>query len=224
MKKITAYQIAPEYQTSPLEYGDAPENVYIFGNNRMNGIRADEIDEIRNALENIADAYNEMQRGEYADGNSHLGGCIWYHMPRPSGIVYSRVERLQIVKLAQEYNDEPHTTTTAAFRAVCDALEILHGIAFDWHMITGSCQGDWQYMICPDEYTKDDLEIIETEYFNTGDEWRIDDNGDEFYVYTHAWNDDGKRREIADAVGCDPCDVVLYAFDGYTQTPKYKEM
>lgn len=224
MKKITAYQIAPEFQESPLSYGDAPENVYIFGNDRLCGIRADEIDEIRNALENIAESYDEMQRGEYADGNSHLGACIWYHMPRPSGIVYSRAERLQIVKLAQEYNDEPHTTTTAALRAVCDALEILHGIAFDWHQISGCCQGDWQYMICPDEYGREHRDVIETEYFNTGDEWRIDDDGDEYCIYTHAWNDDGKRQEIADAVGCDPSDVILYEFDGYERTPKYKEV
>lgn len=222
MKKITAYQIAPEHRTSPLEYGDILENVYIFGNGNFDGIRSDEINEIRTALEDIAAEYDDVINGRLHNENLHA--IIWYHLPRPSGIGYNRTERLQILKLAQEYNDEPHTTTTAAFRAVCDALEILHGIAFDWHMITGGYQGDWQYMICPDEYTKDDREIIETEYFNTGDEWQIDDNGDEFYVYTHAWNDDGKRREIADAVGCDPCDVVLYAFDGYTQAPKYKEM
>jgi DNA-binding Xre family transcriptional regulator len=224
MKKITAYQIAPEYQTSPLEYSDAPENVYIFGNDRMNGIRADEIDEIRNALENIADAYNEMQRGKYADGNANLHACIWYHMPRPSGIVYTRAERLQIVKLAQEYNDEPYTTTTAALRAVCDALEILHGIAFDWHEIRGCCQGDWQYIICPDEYGREYRREIETEYFNTGDEWNVNVDGCECAVYTHSYRDDEKRQEISAAVGCDPSDVILYAFDGYERIPKYKEV
>jgi hypothetical protein len=81
-------------------------------------------------------------------------------------------------------------------------------------------------MICPDEYTKYDREIIETEYFNTGDEWRItDDDGDDvLFVYTHSWCDDEKRREIADAVGYDPSDVILYAFDGYERIPKYKEV
>lgn len=222
MKKITAYQIAPEYQTSPLEYGDAPENVYIFGNSRMNGIRADEIDEIRNALEDIAAEYDDVINGRLRNENLHA--IIWYHMPRPSGIGYTRAERLQIVKLAQEYNDEPGATTTAALRAVCDALEILHGIAFDWHEIRGCCQGDWQYMICPAEYGREYRDEIETEYFNTGDEWKIDDNGDTFTVYTHSWRDDEKRQEIADAVGCDPSDVILYAFDGYEYTPKYKEV
>ena len=79
-------------------------------------------------------------------------------------------------------------------------------------------------MICPDEYGIEYRREIETEYFNTGDEWKIDDNGDTFTVYTHSWRDDEKRQEIADAVGCDPSDVILYAFDGYEYTPKYKEV
>ena len=56
------------------------------------------------------------------------------------------------------------------------------------------------------------------------DEWKIDDNGDTYTVYTHSWRDDEKRQEFADAVGCDPSDVILYAFDGYEYTPKYKEV
>ena len=32
------------------------------------------------------------------------------------------------------------------------------------------------------------------------------------------------RQEIAAAVGCNPSDVILYAFDGYERTPKYKEV
>lgn len=42
-RKIYAYQIPPERQCSPLEWGDAPENVYIFGNRDFIGIHADVI-------------------------------------------------------------------------------------------------------------------------------------------------------------------------------------
>lgn len=222
MKKITAYQIAPEYQTSPLEYSDAPENVYIFGNNHMNGIRADEIDEIRNALEGIAEKYEDIIDGKLHDINMHA--VIWYHLPKTSGEGYTRSERLKMIDIANAYVNETHTTTTGALNAVCNALEILHGMPFDWHEIHGCCQGDWQYMICPDEYGREYRDEIETEYFNTGDEWKIDDDSDTFTVYTHSWRDDEKRQEIADAVGVSPDMVTLYAFDGYTRTPKYKEV
>lgn len=222
-RKIFAYQIPPERRCSPLELGDEPENVYIFGNDRMNGIRADEIDEICSALENIAESFDEMQRGEYGDGNTNLHACIWYHLPRQNGDAYTRAERVQIVKLAQEYSAEPCATTAAALDALCAVLEILRGMPFDWHTLRGCVQREWTYCIMPDEYGKEYRDEIETEYFNTGDEWTIDDDGDEFCIYTHAWNDDEKRQEIADAVGCDPSDVILYAFDGYECAPKYKE-
>ena len=224
MKKITAYQIAPEYQTSPLEYSDVLDHVYVFGNSNLIGIRADEIDEIGNALENIAESYDEMQRGEYADGNANLHACIWYHLPKPSERGYTRAERMRIVQLATAYAEEPHGMTTAALDIVCNVLAILHGMPFDWHMICGCCQSDWQYLICPDAYGKEYRDEIETEYFNTGAEWNVNVDGCECAVYTHSWRDDEKRQEIADAVGCDPSDVILYAFDGYTQTPKYREV
>ena len=68
-------------------------------------------------------------------------------------------------------------------------------------------------------------EYFEIEYFNTGKEWRLEDEeGDDFgNVYTHEWKDDERKREIAENIGVDPGEVTLYLFDGWTKTAKYKE-
>lgn len=211
MKKITAYQIAPEYQTSPLEYSDAPENVYIFGNSRMNGINADEIDDIYNALETLADDI------DFAPEDA----CFIKKADRSE---YTPEEWEELTKIAREYAGIISGDGRSDRECARDALALVYGKPFTLCTIRGCCQSDWQYMICPDEYSIEYRREIETEYFNTGDEWQIDNVGDTFTVYTHGWRDDEKRREIADVVGCDPSDVILYAFDGYERTPKYKEV
>ena len=70
--------------------------------------------------------------------------------------------------------------------------------------------------------------MLGTEFFNTGAEWIVHDEdtvpecaedvqGYSFYVY------DNTRKEIAEAEGVDPEDVVLWGYDGMRQVPKYKE-
>lgn len=211
MKKITAYQIAPEYQTSPLEYSDAPENVYIFGNNHMNGINADEIDDIYNALETLADDL------DFAPEDA----CF---IKKADGSEYTPEEWEELAKIAQEYAGIIHGDGRNDRECARDALALVYSKPFALCTIRGCCQSDWQYMICPDEYGIEYRREIETEYFNTGDEWNVNVDGCECAVYTHSYRDDEKRQEIAAAVDCDPSDVILYAFDGNERTPKYKEV
>jgi hypothetical protein len=70
------------------------------------------------------------------------------------------------------------------------------------------------------------------EYFNTGSEWIIHDEESEpetvkdisgYSVYCYSWNTDGIKKEIADAAGSDPDDVILYEFDKYINVPADKE-
>ena len=79
------------------------------------------------------------------------------------------------------------------------------------------------------------LEAFEIEYFNTGTEWIIDDgefdpendsplNINGCSVYCTSGSEEGIRKEIADAEGFDPADVVLYAFEGWSRTAQYEEV
>jgi hypothetical protein len=218
--KIYAKQISPENTTSPLLYDGMPENVYIFGNNKL-------IDHNGAAIENIQNAMYEAA----AEIKNLLCGCSCYDsfisvvydfLPAPENKnEYGRADRLKWRQLLLAFDagaiDDDDATTAA--------LEIITGRAYEYATIRGCCQGDWQNIIYPAEYGDEWLKNFEIEYFNLGDEWRItDDDENGYYFYTHEWSNDKKRAEIADAAGVDPSDVVLLAFDGWQRVATYKEI
>ena len=100
-------------------------------------------------------------------------------------------------------------------------------------IISGCCQSDWQAGFCPvEEWSREALEVFETEYFNTGSEWIIHDEDGEpespeevtgYSVYCVGWNDEQIKRELADAAGeSDPAAVVLFKFTGWSRCPEYE--
>lgn len=125
--------------------------------------------------------------------------------------------------------------TTPEFDAIYDrfdgekrilrALHLVTGKRYEKRTIRGSCQSDWQDIYYPvDDYTRDMLDILETEYFNTGSEWIIDPDGDNFSVYAHGWNNELIRAELANAAGVTPEEITLLAFSGWKKTAVYEEV
>jgi hypothetical protein len=229
--KIYAKQVAPEMQESPLFlFSDlaecVPAGVYVFGNRDYKGVNAAAIDELQNVLYDAAEDLKSMTRGEYPGPRTKndFYALLWYHFPTENGRKYSRADRLKWRDLLLDF-DAGAVTEDDATRA---ALELITGDEYDDATIRGCCQGDWMRVLYPAALGREWLDIFECEYFNTGDEWRLsfdDPDGDENeYIYTHSWNDDEKRAEIAREYGAQPGDVVLYAFDGWSREPIYKEV
>ena len=193
--KIKAYQVAPEYQESPLYlFDEATEDLEIYGNRDFKRRTSAKFDEVLECLEN----------GDFSD--FEFTGC--------------KAERLE--ELCNKYG----TRGALDEQIIAEALSIVTGQKWEYRQISGCCQSDWNYIYYrPEEWTEKALEYFEIEYFNTGDEWRIEsEEGEDFgSIYTHEWNDDGKKREIAENIGVDPEDVTLYLFDGWTRTANYKE-
>lgn len=193
--KIKAYQVAPEYQESPLCLSyEVLEGLEIYGN--KNYIRRTSLtfDEVLECLE-----YGDFSDFEF------------------TGYKAERLEELCNKYYTQGANNEA---------IIAEALSIVTGKKWEYKQICGSCQSDWNYIYYrPEEWPEKALEYFEVEYFNTGDEWRIEDEaGDDLVsVYTHEWDDDGKKQEIAENIGVYPDEVTLYLFDGWTKTAKYKE-
>lgn len=218
--KIYARQVPPEYQESPLFMGDWPENVFVFGNRYFKD-HAERLEDIRRGLEDIYDV---------CQGWSHYSNLADVIPARDDGREYTRAERIKFAVLAEEYAE---TGTREENAVLCDALELITGLEYEYTEIRGCCQGDWQNIIYPAEYGREWLECFESEYFNTGSEWIIDDTGDAmpdpadivgWSLYAHAWGADAIRAEIAAAVGVNTDDVILYQFDGWTKTAKYQEV
>ena len=218
--KIYAKQIPPEYQESPLFLGDEfwPENVFVFGNRDFNQ-HADTLNELKTALENIVEVFDDMQRGQ--GWTDDLAYAIHCELPEEYRREYSRSERLKMVELANEYC---FAKSYEENDVLCKVLELITGKTWDNGTIRGCCQGDWQEIIFPAEYGREWLKDFETEYFNTGSEWIVDPDGENVSVYAHSWNNDGTRAELADAVNVKPEDIVLLAFSGWTKTAVYAEV
>lgn len=194
--KIKAYQVAPERQESPLWLIDEMfEGLEIYGNRDFKRHTSTTFDEVLECLE----------CGDFS--NFEFTGY--------------KAERLE--ELCNKYG----TRGADDEEIIAEALSVATGQKWEYKQISGCCQSDWNYIYYrSDRWTTKALEYFEIEYFNTGDEWRIEDEeGDDMgSVYTHEWNDDERKREIAENIGANPDDVTLYLFDGWTKTAKYKEV
>ena len=194
--KYKAYQVAPEYQTSPLDtFGlDYLEGLEIYGNKDCKWYMSGIFDNVLEALEE-----------EDFD-------CV-----DTEGKDINRLEELAAKYYTRGANNEA---------IIAEALSIVTGRKWEYKCIRGCCQSDWQYIYyMPDMWSNKQLEYLEIEYFNNGEEWRVmDEGGEKCYYYTHEWSDCEKTRELAESIGCDIKDLTLYAFDGWERTPKYKEI
>ena len=219
--KIYAKQVTPEYQESPLFMEEWPENVYVFGNRHYKDHGGDYIENIKNYMYDAADELKRVLRGEFS-GDYSLIEILNDFLEPENGREYSRADRLKWRALLLNFDSGAISDDDA----IITALELITGDKYENATIRGCCQGDWNNIIYPAEYGREWLENFEIEYFNTGDEWQISegspDADDCYYFYSHAWNDDGKRAEIADAAGVDPVDVVLYVFTGYSKIAEYR--
>ena len=224
--KIYARQIAPEYQESPLFLGEgfAPDEIIIAGNDRLCGIRVDELQRIDDALENIVEEWDDMQRG--AGYYSTWADALRDMIPPEGRADYTRDERKRWRAIAEEFERGDERD------ARCDALTLQTGHRWGCVQISGCCQGDWNVLYYPeDAWTREGIKALEAEYFNTGSEWIVHDgetppegpedvNG--FSIYCTSDNSDGIRAEIASETGCDAADVILYRFSGYERRATYR--
>ena len=211
--KIYAKQVPPEYQESPLFMEDWPENVFVFGNRHYTA-HAERLEDIKRSLEDISDVCN---------GYGYTNNLLDVIPSRDDGREYTRPERQQLARLAQNYMEYGSCSSDES-ELLCDVLELMTGQKYEYATIRGCCQGDWQEIIYPAEYGREWLQCFEMEYFNTGTEWSVNVDGCNVSAYTYSWKDDDTRAEIAAAVGVDPGDVILYSFTGWSRTPEYTEV
>lgn len=191
--KYKAYQIAPEHQKSPL---DLDVDFAEFEGMEIYGNR-DYESRTSQTFDNVRAAlyYDNFDTFDVSEGDEK-----------------------KLHELAEKYayagrNEE----------IISAALSIVTGQKWDHKQIYGSCQSDWNIIYYrPELWSAADLCVFEIEYFNTGTEWEVqDENGEEIrraYVYEYYQ----AKEEIAEALDVNTADVVLYWFDGWTKTEKYR--
>lgn len=210
--KIHAYQRPPEYQESPLFWDDSSfEGVELYGNRRFTERTSDLFHNIPLILDDIAEELRYLQEGRklYTDFSTILEALTGRDD-------YTRPERKKWVEIVKRW-----TETDEESKVFLDALDLITGKEHAQATLRGCCQGDWQYIIYPAEYGENWLRSFEIQYFNLGTEWTVkEDDENEFSIYCTT---DDPRAEIAEATGATPGDIILYEFDGWTHTPRYRE-
>lgn len=232
--KIYARQIAPEYQESPLFYGEEffPDDIIVTGNRHYNSHTIPVYDRILDCYDDAAEYLEELQRCKKGAAYKNVTEIIHDYFP------------------ALEYREKPYNTRDIHRIRVClelygtrkyyegdyilEMLEAITGETWSAGTIRGCCQDEWQDIYYPvKNWSAESIARFECEYFNTGSEWIIHDGNTEpetpedidgCSCYCIGWNDLDIRKEIAAAAGFPDAAVILYKHTGYTKTAQYTEV
>ena len=221
-RKVYARQVPWEWQESPWDDEQLKtDKAALYGNRSYRRYVFDEFEQVVKALEEMD--WDDVGTARLYSTEQEM---LLDYVP-PVGRGSYTDEEIEAWKFAcQMYN--PNYGRNEQW-GICMGLTLMLGKEYDYKTLRGSCQSDWIYFIYPtDLYDDEAVRCLETEFFNTGEEWIVHDEdtvpecaedvqGYSFYVY------DNTRKEIAEAEGVDPEDVVLWGYDGMRQVPKYKE-
>lgn len=235
-KKIYARQVPPEHQESPLycfcytrdglDLSELYTGITLTGNRDFCGYKTPEYE----AAEHVDDAADEWINGQEWTGEPvKIEEALRdYGIEKQNGKKWTPRELGQWKRLFQSWDRNPYDGRDADDR-IADALELMTGKPYTAQTLRGCSQGDYIKCFFPyKEYTQGEIDRLETEYFNTGEEWIIYDEdpdnnpeADCFSCYVYSWKDDEKRAEIAAAAGGAPDDMELHEFTGWRRIACY---
>lgn len=230
MVKFYAKQVDPEWQEENLFYqikgkdkrtilgfnDDIYEdNVIIVGNNEYLEHR---IPEYQRLLDFDNAYFYEYGNTCYWANDSEFINC---YLKKSNGKQYSTIEIHKWKELFKKYEERNRLEDI-----VCEALELMTGKQWYWFTIRGCMQREWQCGYASEIITRKDIDYIEMCYFNTGSEYIVYENKEDFdsecngcSYYVDSYN---SKSILCELLGCEEDELEMYDFDGYTKTPKYK--
>lgn len=229
MTKVIFKQIPPENQICADFDFLADNPIIITGNRDYYGVNKDIYDNIMEAINDLQNAQEESENSE--KWPEFLKDIDYYFPPKDLDIFGE-------IKKHSAYTSEELAELKAIFCAdaekwqefwknenelICRMLTLQYGEKWDVTGIYGYCQREWNYIFYPACLESEDFNFIryfEDIYFNKGSEWI--EQKEQCYYYVPAYED--TRQFLAAEVGEKPEDITLLAFDGYIQTPKYREI
>lgn len=210
---IYAKQVEPKNQESHIDFAYEEINFSIYGNNKLPSYTTDSFKYILD-LRNDFWTYN----GFLAMSENEL---IRYFNRELSLYRNNKPYSIEEIRMLKKYLYEDSALT------ICKIASIVLDTEWNVVIIHGSSKSDWNYLY----YEKSmpiDKRMIEKDYFNTGSEFIISDNenfDDPYYIYCYGDTNDEIRKEIADDNHCDPSEIKMFVFNGYTEpVPIYKEV
>ena len=219
-KKIYAKQVSPEFQgdfiSDIFAYDEAFSNITVCGNDRLYCRQTEVFTRVYDALNSGDLAYYIDNIGDCYSPYTTATEAINDYLYREDGKRYSCKDIHELKELIEEYST---CDCSKENDIICKVLSIVTRQDYDYTSIRGYCQGDWNEVFYPiDEYSNDDIRTFEAYYFNTGSEWIIHDcdgmpeSAEDIDGYSMYCVTDDVQKEIAEAEGVNPEDVVLYEY------------
>lgn len=232
--KIYARQIMPEFQDSRIfdDDGNGVEYINVWGNKDYQSRTSSVFDRVKECLdagelaEDIEAVMEKNPSAIYGNITEAINNQLW----RDDGKPYSTRQIGKLKQLVLQYSE---CRSSEEDQILVDVLSIVTGEEWDYRNIHGCCQSEWNTVYYPVKYwTKESLDAFETMYFNTGSEWIVHEGDTEptspeeidgCAYYCVSWNDEGIKKELAEAVGVEnPEDIILYKYAGSVSVPIYK--
>lgn len=233
--KYICRQVNPAYQESPM-YRDIDmrneiyNKLFLIPTEHCYGIRNDVLKDFFNNVEEAADEwYAIKEKSSYRtyDTITEILNNLLY---REDGKKWNTRQAHAWKEILGSWDEDEE-------RIVLKALDLYYGGNWDSRQINGCCQGDWALVYFDSsEWSKESIEALEIEYFNLGEEWACsctpitdeeakeateEDTTDEVWVYVYSWDEENKRKEIADAIGCNENEVVMFKHCGVVNYSVY---
>ena len=216
--KIYARQIMPEFQDSRIfdDDGNGVEYINVWGNKDYQSRTSSVFDRVKECLdagelaEDIEAVMEKNPSAIYGNITEAINNQLW----RDDGKPYSTRQIGKLKQLVLRYSE---CRSSEEDQILVDVLSIVTGEEWDYRNIHGCCQSEWNTVYYPVKYwTKESLDAFETMYFNTGSEWIVHEGDTEptspeeidgCAYYCVSWNDEGIKKELAEAAGGNGADL-----------------
>ena len=213
--KITAEQVPPECQESPLMKGDAVfDEVLIKGawSRAVPGKLRDMLSDWSSSDYDIADIIAE-ENADAADAVKQIKDLLGLKNNEGS-------DQLIVWKAASKAYDE----TGRGHDDTSPVLTAMTGQKYERDTIRGCSQGDCVDLYHPADWTDKQIDEFAACYFNTGTEYMVSITGsdDAYSFYTTEYEEIEVKKQIASDYGVSPDNVTLKIFEGYKKIPVYK--
>lgn len=236
--KYICRQANPVYQESPMYrdvdiWDEVYNKLFLVPTEKCYGIRNDIL---KNFFNNVEEAADE-----------------WYAIKEKSSYrTYDTITELLNNLLCREDDKKWNARQAHAWKEILDswdedeerivikALNLYYGGDWDSRQITGCCQGDWALVYFDScEWPKESIDALEIEYFNLGEEWICsctpitdeeakeateEDTTDEVWIYVYSGDEESKCKEIADAIGCNKDEIIMFRHCGVVNHSVYSRV
>ena len=231
--KIYAKRVSPEYQESPIFIdGCFPDNIAVCGNRDFKERTTEIFDHVKNVLVEGELAEILEYPDEWKQWYKNVTEAILDYLPPTNKAGYTTKEIHALRNLIIDFSC---CVCSREDEIICSVLSIVDGRKWDYNQFTDTVKVTGIISIIPwMNGAKTLLNSLKQNILTWAQNGLLQMNltlkkthltiFTDSSIYCHSCNIDDIRKEIAEAEGVKPEEVVLYAFTGYEKIPKYREV